>query len=102
MKNPFVQMALIASLMASAFRENAIRDYRGPRSRRTRRFGQSQERGVVPKAFRQYNKRYGSNINTLYAKHLKYRNVPTLNQAASARRANRSPFGVDPLRQVPA
>lgn len=50
MKNPFVAMALMAAVMHEAFQENAIRSFKGGPSRRQRRDGRQQERGIAPKA----------------------------------------------------
>lgn len=56
----------------------------------------------IPKAFRRHAERYGVGIPTLLAEHMKYKGVLTLDQAASARRAKRNVFGIDPLRQTSA
>lgn len=95
MKNPFVAMALMAAVMREAFQENAIRGFKGGPSRRQRRHGRQQERGIVPKAFRQYSRRYGAGVKALEAEHAKYLKAQTLDVAASARRKHR--YGIDPL-----
>ncbi len=82
MKNPFIQMAVLAATMAAAFRENAFRNFKGAPSRSSRRnAGRQEERGIVPKAFRQSAKRYGHGVQLLKMTHKQYAQVPTIDEA---------------------
>ena len=98
MKNPFLAMALMAAVMREAFQEHAIRNFKGGPSRRQRRSGRQQERGIVSKAFRQYSRRYGAGVMALQQSHAQNAQVATLDEAASNRRAQRNPHGLDPIR----
>lgn len=87
MKNPFIQMAVIAAAMGAALRENALRGFYGknyaparsmhsghPGSKK-RSHGyhiDGQANHTVPKLLRNYAKRYGRDESDVLQMHKRY------------------------------